>query len=84
VRQHGTLADWPIRHAVAPVDQVPAVDVPEPAPVAELYVALVVPDVPTLERLVCDLHDRGHGPRAIARGFGVDRRKVKRITEEVA
>ena len=66
------------------VDQVPAAVVPEPVPVAEQDVTPLVPDAPTLERAVRDLHDVGHSQRTIARDLVIDRRKVRRIIEQAA
>lgn len=42
------------------------------------------PDFPALERAVRHRHDAADSQRTIARDLNVDRRKVKRIIEEVA
>jgi hypothetical protein len=66
------------------VDQVPAAVVPEPVPELDGDVPPVAPDVPALEHVVRDRHEAGHSQRAIARDLSIDRRKVKRIIEQVA
>jgi ribosome-binding protein aMBF1 (putative translation factor) len=66
----------------ASVDQVVSAVVPEPVRHAESDAPPMVPDVPTLERVVRDRHDAGHSQRAIAHDLNIDRRKVKRIIEQ--
>ena len=56
----------------------------QPAPPLEHDALLELQGAPTLEQTIIGRYEEGHSQRAIARELNIDRRKVKRILDQVA
>jgi hypothetical protein len=62
----------------------PLASVSQPAPVPEHNAPSASTEAPGLEQTVRAWHKAGHSQRAIARELNIDRRKIKRIIDQVA
>jgi len=56
----------------------------QPVQIADYPAPPELPAAPSVEQTVRDWHDAGHSQRAIARELNLDRRKVRRIIDQVA
>jgi len=55
-----------------------------PVPIGDNDTTLAMTEAPSLEQTAQAWHKAGHSQRAIARELNIDRRKVKRITDQAA